>query len=418
MKTITLNLSQAALKLYKDDTKVHQLHDSKYPLYYRFSTVDRTVGTFYFVLYKNNKDHWLKLGRSPALTVKAAIDKLGKLQREIVEREVISAQLVFTEVNELLQWYLTRVEHNQALSDHTIKNQRIIIKKHLLPHLSNVAIKELSLATVDMRVFQPLQKVLALSTLANVLITLSGALKRAAAMQMITVNPLPTLSLAAFTHQRPNVKAGRLTQGALFQLLKQVPRVTVTQQCLVVLLLLHGTRVGETVQAKWQDFDLKGKLWRIPSSVTKNKKAHTLPLTDAAIHWLKFCKKQQRLTKRSAYLFPQKSNARKPITSSQGSALIISLGKGEWSAHDIRKFARTWWMENGIDYMVGEFLLNHTLNKLDQVYIQTLAQQQCREALNKWSAWLVEQGLSTTVPSPRYSQDRKNWRLSAVPLQA
>jgi integrase len=412
MRTITVSLSKLVIKQYENDRQVYQLHDLKYPLYYRFSTVDRMVGTFYFVLYKNSKDHWLKLGRFPVLSVKAATDKLKALQREIEQREVISAQLSFTDVNELLRWYIDRVERNDALSEYTIKNQRIIVNKHLLPYFNGIAVDELTLAKADQVLFQPLQKNLALSTLDNVLSTLSGALKRATALKLITVNPLPTLSLALFTNQRPVIKVGRLTQLDLLRLLKQLPSVTVTQQCLVMLLLLHGTRVGETVQAKWEHFDFKAKLWRLPSSTTKNKKEHTLPLSDVAITWLKHYKKAQRLTKRSTYLFPQKRNFRKPISGSQGSTMMLGISKGAWSAHDIRKFARTWWMENGIDYMVGELLLNHTLNKLDKTYIQTLALSKCRDALEQWSAWLVKQGLNSQQTKPRYNPDRRKWKVN------
>lgn len=412
MKTIKLNLSQAAIKLHKGDVEVHQLRDVKYPLYFRFSTVDRGTGSFYFVLYKNNKDHWLKLGRYPALTVKVAMDKMFKLQREAEQKDIISAQPSFNQLSELFTWYLVRVEGNKTLSEHTKKNQIIILKKHLLPLLGTFEVNQLTMAKIDEALYQPLQKKMALSTIDNVFSTFSGALKRAVGVQLINVNPIPNLSLAAFTNQRPKVKDGRLTQKSLLKLLKQLNNVTVTQQCLVTLLLLFGTRIGETVQAKWEHFDFKEGLWRLPSTNTKNRKAHTLPLSDFAISRLKLYKKQQRSNKASTYLFPQKRNHRKPITGSQGSKIVSTLAKKEWSAHDLRKFARTWWMENGIDYMVGELLLNHTLNKLDKAYIQTLALNKCRDALNAWSEWLVNKGLSSPEAKPRHNPDRRKWKLS------
>jgi integrase len=171
-------------------------------------------------------------------------------------------------------------------------------------------------------------------------------------------------------------------------------------QALFVLLIMHSTRIGETINAKWDAFDFEQKLWRIPEHDTKTKQAHLLPLTEQAINWLKFYKKYQLNNGKSIYLFPQKSNKRKPMSANQGSRIISAMAKGKWSAHDLRKFARSIWMELGVDYMVGEFLLNHTLNKLNQAYIHTLAMPNCKAALTLWSNWLEEQCLT-----PSYKLD-------------
>ena len=168
------------------------------------------------------------------------------------------------------------------------------------------------------------------------------------------------------------------------------------------MLIMHGTRIGETVDAKWEAFDFKEQLWRIPADDTKTKQAHILPLTTQTCTWLKLYKKYQARKGKSAYLFHQKKNKRKVISANQGSSIISTLANKQWSAHDLRKFARSYWMELGIDYMVGEFLLNHTLNKLNQTYIQTLAMPNCRTALQDWCNWLEQQGL---IPS--YKLDLK-----------
>lgn len=55
-------------------------------------------------------------------------------------------------------------------------------------------------------------------------------------------------------------------------------------------------------------------------------------------------------------------------------------------------------MDLKVDYMIGEFLLNHAMSKLDEAYIHTEAQALKREALEKYHEWLDEQ-------KPRYIQD-------------
>src|SRR5262249_44661478 len=54
----------------------------------------------------------------------------------------------------------------------------------------------------------------------------------------------------------------------------------------VRLLLLTGARRGETLKAKWDDFDLEGGTWCKPGSTTKTKKTHTIPLSAAACELL------------------------------------------------------------------------------------------------------------------------------------
>ncbi|MGJ8693949.1 MAG: tyrosine-type recombinase/integrase [Thalassotalea sp.] len=393
MRTIHVGLSHASIKENQTDLTTHQLRDTKLPIYFRSHSSNRDLGTFYLVLNKKGKTHWIKLGVYPALSPSSARVQAKKLLSESANKTAVPSQLEFINVAELLSWYLQRIKENKALSPHSKQNQTIAIQRHLLPLLGKTSIEEVCLPLIERLLYQPLQKVLALSTLENILAVLNAAFKRATKVQLIRYNPLLNCSLAEFTHQRPKVKVTRLTHKALLSRLKTLKNERDSHQMLFFLLVVHATRIGETVAAKWEHFDFEEKLWRIPAANTKNKKPHTLPLTDFVITWLKSYKKYQNKNQRSAYLFPHKSNSRLHISANQGSSIISKLANKQWSAHDLRKFARSAWLEAGVDYMIGEFLLNHTLSKLDQTYIQTIAMQNCRDALSVWSDWLVERGL-------------------------
>jgi integrase len=405
MKTLRLNLSRNAIEIHQGNTDVQQLRDNRQSVYYRFKQKDRNLGTFYGVFHKQGKTQWIKLGCYPALSAKDSLSKMSQLTKEAALKSTIPNDVEFKTVGELLAWYIKRQANNKALAEHTKKNQQACIKQHLLPLLGHIKISSISLPLIDEVLFQPLQAKLALSTVDNILSVLNAAIKRAIQVQLIQYNPLPKCTLAEFTNQRPKVKATRLTQSSLLNAIKNLNKQSVEHQLLFVLLVLHGTRIGETVNAKWEAFDFEQKLWRIPAQDTKTKKSHLLPLTELAITWLKFYKKHQMTVGKSIYLFPQKSNKRKAMSPNQGSCIISAMAKKQWSAHDLRKFARSFWMELGIDYMVGEFLLNHTLNKLNQSYIQTLAMPNCRAALSDWSQWLEEQGLT-----PSYKRDLRKWK--------
>ncbi|NQZ27434.1 MAG: site-specific integrase [Colwellia sp.] len=400
MTTVRLNLSNNAIEVNQLDTAVNQLRDNRHSVYYRYNKHHRELGTFYGVTHQQGKTKWIKLGCYPALSAKNSLIKMQKLLQEGALKETVTDQLEFITVKELLTWYQARLRSNKSISQHTKQNQSSCIKRHLLPLMGEIEINTLSLSLVDEKLFQPLQSKLSLSTVDNVLSVFNAARKRARQVELINDSAMFKCTLAEFTNQRPRYKATRLTKKALLSAIRALPKQTLEHQILFVLLLMHGTRIGETVNAKWETFDFKEKLWRIPAEDTKTKKAHSIPLTKQAIIWLRLYRKYQLRQGKSAYLFHQKNNRSKAKSPNHASTVISTMANKQWSAHDLRKFARSCWMDLGIDYMVAEFLLNHTLKKLDQTYIQTLALPNCRAALDKWCNWLEQQGLT-----PRYKLD-------------
>ena len=52
---------------------------------------------------------------------------------------------------------------------------------------------------------------------------------------------------------------------------------------IVQLLILTGQRREEVGGMRWSEVDLDGKLWTLPASRVKNKRKHTVPLSEAAI---------------------------------------------------------------------------------------------------------------------------------------
>lgn len=88
----------------------------------------------------------------------------------------------------------------------------------------------------------------------------------------------------------------------LFKVLKEHQN----QKCATAirLIMLTGARSGETFSAKFEQFDLESKVWTKPSSATKQKKLHRIPISDAVVDLVS----QIRQTTNSEYLFPQKYN--------------------------------------------------------------------------------------------------------------
>jgi integrase len=255
-------------------------------------------------------------------------------------------------------------------------------------------LKQVTRQTLDKQLFWPLQQQLKPSTIKQIFQILKRVFKSACGVGLIRDNPMIAISFNELVTTKITAKAGRLTVIDLPKVFNQSKQSSSSVKTLTLLMLLFGTRVGETSQAKWSDFDRRNNLWRLPVSNTKTKQAHRLPMTQLV--WQLLAEHKQDLPKklqRSPWLFPKANDHKGVISDQYASQQVSQLAKGQWSAHDLRKLARTAWLELGIDFMIGEFLLNHKLNQVNQAYIQTFADVKCQEAINIWHQYLIHNGL-------------------------
>jgi integrase len=155
--------------------------------------------------------------------------------------------------------------------------------------------------------------------------------------------------------------------------------------------LMFATRIGETRQLRWSMIDWQSRMIVIPAELTKTNVTHVLPLTPLAIDVLRAfeaCKSDSDL------MFPAGDEA---LNSQAAQDAIRQVSKGKWSAHDLRKLARSAWAELGVDYWVAERLLNHKPRGLDAVYIKTDGLAKRMEALQVYHEWLKNQGFSAGI---------------------
>ena len=61
---------------------------------------------------------------------------------------------------------------------------------------------------------------------------------------------------------------------------------------ILMFLLSTGSRLNETVQAKWSQVDIENGVWRIPASNSKSKRTRAVPLNDSALWVLEQAKLQ------------------------------------------------------------------------------------------------------------------------------
>ena len=146
------------------------------------------------------------------------------------------------------------------------------------------------------------------------------------------------------------------------------------------LLILTATRDGETAGAKWEEIDLKAKVWIIPAERMKAGKEHRVPLSDAAV---KLLKNIPRISG-SRYIFPADHGGR--ISHSAINRLIKRMHNAEINAgrkgfidpkqnqvattHGFRSTFRDWAAETTAHpWEVCEHALAHKLlDKVEEAY--------------------------------------------------
>lgn len=124
------------------------------------------------------------------------------------------------------------------------------------------------------------------------------------------------------------------------------------------LLILTFVRTNELLGAKWNEFDLDKKEWRIPASRMKMSEQHIVPLCNQAIEVIK------EISKHSGdreYLFPNNVSFAKPMSNNTMIFAMYRLGyHSRATVHGFRATASTILNENGFRADVIERQLAHS----------------------------------------------------------
>ncbi|MBF8720205.1 tyrosine-type recombinase/integrase [Pseudomonas guariconensis] len=389
--TREVKLSEAEVRRQAGDKSVRDLRDPRHPgLYLRFwSSRDR--GTWYLVRGKR----WVPIARWPDLSATAVIAELPALRQRLL-RDPATAPVAsgMATVGQLLDWYGDRLARDRSLSAKRKAGARSAVAQHLKPRLGGLAIADVSAESLDKHLMWPCQAEVSLSYLRQMFALLLTAFRQALKLGLIDHNSMAGMRFNDFTKAKILPKAARLRDVQLPELMQQLAQAfeqAPGDAMLALMMLAHGTRIGETRMARWSDISLAAAEWFIPAANTKTRAEHRLPLTAQVKALLvRYRATQQARGYEGVYLFPSRRGV--SLSETQASNVFKRLGQGEWTSHDLRKVSRITWTDLGIDGHIGEMLLNHTLGKIASTYIHTQAMQQRRAALETWHGWLDQVG--------------------------
>ncbi|SFB46337.1 tyrosine-type recombinase/integrase [Azotobacter beijerinckii] len=393
-KTLHIKFSEAEIRRHAEQPHIRQLRDPRYPpLLLRFAT-GRARASWLIVRHAQGRSTSTKLGNWPDLPARAAIELLPQKLAELTgDPSAVVRVLGWETVADLLRWYDERAARDRLLSSKRRGTVRSLVACQLLPRVGSLRLLSVDRDALDERLVWPMQEARSLAYTRQAFGLLKVAFKQAARLKKLTINPLSDVVFTDFIQTKIRPKPARLRPQQLPELLEHLAERWETRPAdamLALMMLCHGTRIGETRLAKWSHIAVEEE-WFIPADDTKTGAEHRLPITRHVTALLDaYRNRQLALGYDGIYLFPRGDG--RPWTDRQASAVFDRLGAGEWTSHDLRKIARSMWADLGVDYLIGELLLNHALDDLDAAYIHTHAMTLKRSALERWHLWLAARG--------------------------
>lgn len=386
MITRPVKFSEAEIRRQAAELMVRDIRDARYPgLYLRFHQ-DRERGTWYLVKGRT----WMPVAHYPDVGLAAVLAELPVIRQRLLADPDSQAVSRVVTVGQLLTWYCDRIGRDRSLSAKRKNSAKSAIKQHLQPMLGSQALADLDAAILDEKFVWPAQAALSLSYIRQMFVLLLTAFRQAFKLGLVTANPMAGMQFKDFTKARIKSKPARLRSVQLPEIMEQLSVAfsrSPSDVVLALMMLAHGTRLGETRMATWADISLSEAEWFIPAANTKTRTEHRLPLTvQIQALLMAYRAAQSKRGYNGKYLFPNRRGLH--LSESQANAVFVRLGRGEWTSHDLRKVSRTAWTDLGIDGHIAEMLLNHSLGKIASTYIHTQAMQQRRIALETWHNWL------------------------------
>jgi integrase len=178
----------------------------------------------------------------------------------------------------------------------------------------------------------------------------------------------------------------------------------------VEMLILTGQRRDEVAGMRWDEVNKAENVWVLPASRSKNGKAHTVHLSEAAVAVLTSVPRLDECE----LVFPATRVRRKTEDGTAPPALPISgfstakrrldevSGVTGWTLHDLRRSFATHSTERlGLSPVVVDKILNHqsgSVRGIAAVYQRGQYLEERRKAMKAWAEW-IEETANAKAPS-------------------
>ena len=203
-------------------------------------------------------------------------------------------------------------------------------------------------------------------------------------------NPIIGLKSPAMEHSRDRV----LTDAEIVQFWDGLDKTRMSKSVKLALrfMLVTGQRLGEVLQMTYDQVD--GNIWMIPANVAKNGHAHRVPLPELALDIL-----EEALEDYNGNIMFRSQKSIKNAIDSFLSPTALShavrdslpiIGLQNVTPHDLRRTAASHITMLGYHRVIVSKILNHVEGGVTTIYDRYGYDKEKEEALNAWSAKLIE----------------------------
>ncbi len=189
---------------------------------------------------------------------------------------------------------------------------------------------------------------------------------------------------------RRNTRDRVLSDRELAKVWAVIDKMDYPYRNIIQLLILTGQRRGEVTNMEWDQINWDEKTWKLPDTLTKNRKPHTLPLSLAVLEILK----NTPQVNNQSFVFPARGSATTTFSgfSKNKQRLDREVQIDDWRLHDLRRTAATGMARLEVPPHVVERVLNHSTGQLGGVagiYNRFQYLDEMRAALELWSAHVM-----------------------------
>ena len=277
-------------------------------------------------------------------------------------------------------WERYQIEHLARKAARSQADERSMWEKIILPRLANIKVRRVASSDID-ALHEDITKVRGTPVRANrVIEVLRKAFNLAIRWEWIDRNP--TVGVRRNPEEKRHRYLSREEIGRLVTALNAHPEKVSADA--IKLLMLTGARRGEVLNASWDQFDLKNGIWVKPSSHTKQRRLHRVPLNGPALRLL------LELKTRSIGPFVFSGADGRPLTDVKRSwSSICKTARIEGCRlHDLRHSFASILVSSGASLPLIGQLLGHTQVTTTQRYAH-LFDETLRQATEKVASFIA-----------------------------
>lgn len=354
----------------------------------------------------------LTLGRYPDMTLTRAREIAAEKRVDVQQGVDVAAAKRKAEHEAANAWTFRHLAEDYFekaadwLAENTIYGRKQQLRDYVYPKIGGIAAADVSPVEIVAIVEAASVKSLHVARLA--LIAIREVFAHGIARHVVTENPCAHIKAKAIIggtkKQRERIM---LTDGEIGELFKALPNISRPNALMVRILLATGARIGELARAEWKNVNFEAAEWTIPVEHSKTKKAFVIPLPSMAAGWFA---ELHAMAFGSRYVLPIRTRNQgtegdapmEPTTLNAALAnLATTLGDKcrRFSPHDLRSSCRSHLGMLGVDVLIAERCLNHSLGGLVAVYDKGDYMTERRRALELWAAKLaaIEAGAAFNV---------------------